>query len=306
MKSEASAGAVPWSKLSLGTVVLAVAVHSLWGGNAVAIKLSLEAFPPMWTAFLRFSIAIVCVALWAGFRGIPMRPKRSEWWWLVLLGVFFSIQIGLMNIGFEHTSGSIGSILMATNPIFAALWAHFLVAGDRLTRQRIIGLFVAFLGAAVVILQSGHIDGATAVGVGSGLVFLSAALLGCRLAYTGRLLQRMDEVRVVLWQMVISVPVFGVAALMSENIVWERVGLAPIAGIVYQGLVVAGLGFMLLTYLMKRYSTSVITSFNFVSPISGVLLSVLLLGDKITLHVLAGVALVGTGLYLVARHQASP
>lgn len=297
---------MPWSKLSLGTVVLAVAVHSLWGGNAVAIKLSLEAFPPMWTAFLRFSIAIVCVALWARFRGIPMRPKRSEWWWLVLLGVFFSIQIGLMNIGFEHTSGSIGSILMATNPIFAALWAHFLVAGDRLTRQRIIGLFVAFLGAAVVILQSGHIDGATAVGVGSGLVFLSAALLGCRLAYTGRLLQRMDEVRVVLWQMVISVPVFGVAALMSENIVWERVGLAPIAGIVYQGLVVAGLGFMLLTYLMKRYSTSVITSFNFVSPISGVLLSVLLLGDKITFHVLAGVALVGTGLYLVARHQASP
>jgi len=297
---------VPWSKLSLGTVVLAVAVHSLWGGNAVAIKLSLEAFPPMWTAFLRFSIAVVGVALWAGFRGIPMRPKRSEWWWLVLLGIFFSIQIGVMNIGFEHTSGSIGSILMATNPIFAALWAHFLVAGDRLTRQRIIGLFVAFLGAAVVILQSGHIDGATAIGVGSGLVFLSAALLGGRLAYTGRLLQRMDEVRVVLWQMLISVPVFGVAAVMSENIVWERVGLAPIAGIVYQGLVVAGLGFMLLTYLMKRYSTSVITSFNFVSPISGVLLSVLLLGDKITFHVLAGVALVGTGLYLVARHQASP
>ena len=297
---------MPWSKLSLGTVVLAVAVHSLWGGNAVAIKLSLEAFPPMWTAFLRFSIAVVCVALWAGFRGIPMRPKRSEWWWLVLLGIFFSIQIGLMNIGFEHTSGSIGSILMATNPIFAALWAHFLVAGDRLTRQRIMGLFVAFLGAAVVILQSGHIDGATAIGVGSGLVFLSAALLGGRLAYTGRLLQRMDEVRVVLWQMLISVPVFGVAAVMSENIVWERVGLAPIVGIVYQGLVVAGLGFMLLTYLMKRYSTSVITSFNFVSPISGVLLSVLLLGDKITFHVLAGVALVGTGLYLVARHQASP
>ena len=305
MKSQTPAGALPWSKLSFGTIVLAVAVHSLWGGNAVAIKLSLEAFPPMWTAFLRFSIAVVCVALWAGFRGIPMRPKRSEWWWLVLLGIFFSIQIGVMNIGFQHTSGSIGSILMATNPIFAALWAHFLVAGDRLTRQRIIGLFVAFLGAAVVILQSGHIDGATAIGVGSGLVFLSAALLGGRLAYTGRLLQRMDEVRVVLWQMVISVPVFGVAALMSENIVWDRVGLAPIAGIVYQGLVVAGLGFMLLTYLMKRYSTSVITSFNFVSPISGVLLSVLLLGDKITVHVLAGVALVGTGLYLVARHQAS-
>ena len=90
-------------------MVLAVAVHSLWGGNAVAIKIGLEAFPPMWTAFLRFTIAVVFVVLWAWFRGIPMRPQRSEWWWLVLLGIFFSIQIGLMNIGFDHTSASIGS-----------------------------------------------------------------------------------------------------------------------------------------------------------------------------------------------------
>ena len=75
-------------------MVLAVAVHSLWGGNAVAIKIGLEAFPPMWTAFLRFTFAVVCVVLWAWFRGIPMRPQRSEWWWLVLLGVFFFIQIG--------------------------------------------------------------------------------------------------------------------------------------------------------------------------------------------------------------------
>ena len=283
-------------------MVLAVAVHSLWGGNAVAIKIGLEAFPPMWTAFLRFTIAVVCVVLWAWFRGIPMRPQRSEWWWLVLLGVFFSNQIGLMNIGFDHTSASIGSILMATNPIFAALWAHFLIVGDRLTRQRMIGLFVAFLGAAVVILQSDRMDGPMAVGMGSALVFVSAALLGGRLAYAGHLLQRMDEVRVVLWQMIISVPVFGVVAIMTESIQWEHVGPGPIVGILYQGIVVAGLGFMLLTYLMKRYSTSVITSFNFVSPISGVFLSVLLLGDQVTWHVLAGVVLVGTGLYLVARH----
>ena len=122
------------------------------------------------------------------------------------------------------------------------------------------------------------------------------------MAYAGHLLQRMDEVRVVLWQMIISVPVFGVVAIMTESIQWEHVGPGPIVGILYQGIVVAGLGFMLLTYLMKRYSTSVITSFNFVSPISGVFLSVLLLGDQVTWHVLAGVVLVGTGLYLVARH----
>ena len=292
-----------WSRLPFQTVLLAIAVHSLWGGNPVAIKFSLQAFPPMWTAFLRFTIAVVCVVLWAWMRGLPMRPPRSEWWWLVLLSLLFALQIALLNIGFQYISGSIGAILIATNPIFAALWAHFLVSGDRLTLRRVIGLVIAFAGTAVVLLQGDEIDGIAAIGMGSALVLLSAMVLGGRLAYTGRLLQNLPEVRVVLWPMIISVPSFGVAAVLTDSIRWENVAWQPVVGILYQGLVVAGLGFMMLSYLMKRYSTSVITSFNFVSPISGVLLSMALLGDVMTLHIVVGVLLVAAGLYLVAGQR---
>ena len=90
----------------------------------------------------------------------------------------------------------------------------------------------------------------------------------------------------------------------KEIIRWENLGLAPIAGLLYQGIVIAGLGFMVISYLLSRYPPSVIASFNFVSPISGVMLSAMLLGDQITPAIVGGVICVGAGLYFVSRSKA--
>ena len=42
----------------LRIILVAVLIHSFWGGNPVAIKFSLEVFPPLWTAFFRFLIGV--------------------------------------------------------------------------------------------------------------------------------------------------------------------------------------------------------------------------------------------------------
>jgi drug/metabolite transporter (DMT)-like permease len=52
---------------------------------------------------------------------------------------------------------------------------------------------------------------------------------------------------------------------------------------------------------MKRYTPSVMMSFNFVSPVAGVLLSVWLLDERISALLLVGMALVAAGLALIAR-----
>ena len=43
--------------------------------------------------------------------------------------------------------------------------------------------------------------------------------------------------------MLLSLPLFALGGLALETIAWENLGWRPVAGIVYQGLVVAGLGF---------------------------------------------------------------
>ena len=56
-------------------VVIALLIHVLWGGNPVAVKYSLLVFPPLWTAFFRFAIAIVCVGMWAKLVGVAIWPS---------------------------------------------------------------------------------------------------------------------------------------------------------------------------------------------------------------------------------------
>jgi drug/metabolite transporter (DMT)-like permease len=285
----------------LQAIAIALFIHILWGGNPVAVKYSLLAFPPLWTAFLRFVIAIVCVGIWAKMSRISVLPAPHEWRPLALIGALFTVQIAAMNIGFNLTTGSMGAVLIATNPIFAALFAHFLLASDRLSILKSIGLLVAFVGTALVLMRGSGGLQTEHSGWGNVILLVSACLLGGRLIVSAKVLQRIDAVRVVLWQMILSLPLFAAGGFVFEKIRWDAIAWEPVAGLVYQGAIVAGLGFSVSFYLMKRYTPSVIVSFNFVSPIAGVLLSSWLLGDVITGHLWIGMLLVAVGLFLIAR-----
>ena len=285
----------------LGAVLVSLVIHSLWGGNPVAVKFSLIAFPPLTTAFLRFAIGIACIALWARWRGVRLLPERGEWRPLWIVALLFAVQIASMNVGFHHTSGAMGSVLIATNPLFAVVFAHFLVAGDRMTAARALGLLVAMAGTSIVLLGDADVAALDPGAAGNWIVLSSAVMLGLRLSLSARFVRRIDPTKVAIWQMVLSLPLFGAGALLLEEIAWDRVGIGPIAGLLFQGVVIAGVGFTVSYHLMKRYTPSVMMSFNFVSPVAGVLFAAWLLGDRIGSFLLAGMALVAVGLYLVAR-----
>lgn len=287
----------------LQAILIAIVVHSLWGGNPVAVKFGLLVFPPLWSAFFRFALGVVCVLVWAHLRGERIWPRRGEWGPLLLIGTLFTVQIWLMNLGFGLTTGAMGSVLIATNPIFAAFFAHLLVSGDRLTWLRGTGLAVAMAGAAVCLLQDADLAALDFGAIGNWITLTSACLLGLRLSLSARALRRMDPARVAVWQMLISLPLYALGGSLFETIRWEHLSWQPIAGIVYQGVVVAGLAFTVSFSLMKRYTPSVMMSFNFVSPVAGVLLSAWLLDERITPLLLLGMALVAAGLALIARRS---
>ena len=292
-------------KVPLQAILLAIFIHSLWGGNPVAVKFSLWVFPPLWSGFLRFAIAILCITLWAKINRIPIWPRTHEWPRLLILGLIFTLQIATMNIAIDNTTGALASILIATNPLFAVCFAHLWVPDDRLSWLKSGGLLIAFAGIVIMLMQD--LDdaalGTQLQNIGNWIMLFSAALLGARLAFSARLLRQIDTVRVLIWQMAFSLPLFAAGGLLWETIVWERLSWEPIAGIAYQGFVIAGLGFMVSSYLIKNYQPSVMMSFNFISPLSGVLLSIWLLGEPLTWHILVGMLAVALGLVLITRQR---
>ena len=285
-------------------MLAALAIHVLWGANPVAVKLGLEVFPPLWSGFLRFALGCLCVAAWARYARIPILPTRGEWPAILAIGALFTVQIALMNIGFGATTAANAAVLIASNPIFGVLFAHFLVPGDRVTPVRAFGVALAFGGTALVLARGAAPTGVEAhwgAGAGDWLVLASACLLGLRLALAGRLLQRVNEVRFNFWTMLVSLPLFAAGGLAWEEIRWERFGAVPVAGILYQGIVVAGLAFTVHYYLIRRYTPSVIISFNFVAPVAGVMLGIGILGERASAGLFGGMALVALGLALIAR-----
>ena len=147
----------------------------------------------------RFSASqsgIACIALWARWRGVRLLPEKGEWRSLWIAALLFAVQITLMNIGFHHTSGAMGSVLIATNPLFAVMFAHFLVAGDRMTAGKALGLLGRDGGGPSLALL-GDADLATLdpVAAGNWIVLSSAVMLGFRLSLSARFVRRIDRPR---------------------------------------------------------------------------------------------------------------
>ena len=303
------------SSLPLSALLIAVTIHTLWGGNVVGGKLALEAFPPFWSAAIRFMLGVATVWLWCRWRSKKLWPKRDEWRSMVVISLFFTTQISLMNMGFDATSGVNGAILISTNPLFAAIFAHFMLTSDRQGLVSMTGLAMAFAGVFLTLLVTGN----NAVGQtltqrlvalqfgnrGDWLCLASACLLGFRLIASASAMQRVDSYRLAFWQMLLSIPLFVLLGLVFEEIRWDRVDAAVIAGVAYQGIVVAGAGFMVTLWLMTRYRPSLMTSFGFIAPVSGVLLSILFLGESASIWLVVSLVLVAGGLLLLTQQRSS-
>jgi drug/metabolite transporter (DMT)-like permease len=286
--------------IPLKAVLISVLIHTLWGGNPIAGKFGLVVFPPFASAFIRFVIGVIVVGLWARYAKMRIWPEPHEWRPLIIIGLMFTLQIGLMNIGIDNTTGIIAAVLISTNPLFAALFAHYLIAGDQLTMNRIIGLLVAFAGVCLTMINPTDLTATDWFTLGIGASVASAMLLGLRLVLSANALKQIEPGRVAIWQMLISLPIYAVASWQFETIRWQLFNWPAVWGLLYQGVVVAGLGFVVSLWLMQRYQPGIMMSFNFVSPVAGVLLAGWLLGEAITSNVLYGVALVAIGLYLIA------
>lgn len=293
----------PRAETPLQVVLLALVIQMLWGGNLVAVKLGLTAVPPMWSAFWRFTAGTCTLLPWIWWRGVPLWPRASEWPGLLVLSGLFTVQIASMNWGTHLTTAGLATILISTNPLFASLFAHVFVPGDRVSPRRSAGLVLAFAGVCAIFVSQAAGRAAEAPLWGNLLMLTSGALLGGRLVFSQRLLQRIETTRLIFWQGLLALPVFAGSALLLESVRWERLAWQPVAAIAYQGMVIAGLGFMVTATLLRRYRPSVVTSFNFTQPVFGVLLSIVLLGEPFSWSLLAGLIAVALGLLIITTQR---
>jgi drug/metabolite transporter (DMT)-like permease len=271
----------------------------LWGGNSVSIKLALAGIPPLCLAGVRFLLGGLVVFIWAKTLGLSLNLHPNERKGIAGIVLIFLSQIYLLNAGTSHTLASRSTIFISAYPFFTTLFAHFFVPGDRISSNKVIGMILAFTGVISVFSES-FVLGDFQYLLGDVLVMSSAMLLGARQIYLKRLTQNMHPGKVLIWQAAPSLPIFFALSALFENQPLQ-LDIRILAGVLYQGLVVAGFCFILLTSLLQRYSASKLAVFGFITPLVGVFISHHLLGDPISPGILLSLFLVGAGITIVNR-----
>ena len=284
-------------QLTLGGGAFAMLLAAIWGGNPVAVKEGLKYSGPIRLAMLRMALGGLSVAGYALITGQSMRPRREELWPLAGIGVLFIAQTSLMYLGGDRTTAGHAVVLTSTHPLWAAVFAHFLVPGDRMTGRRIFGTLVAYSG--VVVVFAGDLTGEEGVGLDGDLMLAAqAALLGARLIYISQASQNVAPVKLLAAQAAFAVPAFLAISLAFESVPWQW-PWELIAALLYQGVVIAGFGFIGNAWLLQRYLPSRVAATQISTPFFGVILSWIVLGESIGYELIAGVALLTAGSALV-------
>jgi drug/metabolite transporter (DMT)-like permease len=285
-------------RLTLKATALALLTSTLWGGNSVAIKIALAGIPPLALAGARFLLGGLVVTGWSLALGIPLRLSGPERRWLLLLVLLFLVQIYLLNTGTHYTSAGRSTVFISTYPFFTSLFAHLSIPGDRLSRLKIVGMVVSFTGVVLIFAETLALGDLQYL-AGDLMVLASALLLGARQVYAKWLTQGIHPAKLLLYQASLSLPVFFVLSALLEHQAVYSFTPQITAAVLYQGLVIAGFCFIVATSLLRRYRASRLGVFGFITPVFGVLLSNLLLGEGVSAGLLVSVVLVGAGIAIV-------
>jgi drug/metabolite transporter (DMT)-like permease len=287
--------------LDLKAVVILLILCALWGGNMAAIKFSNKGLAPMFTAGLRSLFAAGLMYLWMRLRHEPLFPPGLKKIHAVMVGVLFGLEFACIYISQRYTLASRSYIFLYTHPFWVAWGAHYLIPGDRLTRRRLLGLVLAFAGL-VFAFSEGLSRFSGSVLWGDFLILLGALGWAATTLYIKRyLIGSCGAFQTLIYQLLFSAPVLLLLSLFMEgNPVYHLDGTVLLS-FVYQTVIVAWLSYWAWFYLVHIYPVTSLATFSFFTPIFGVFISSLVLGEALSLSLLVSLVLVSVGIYQVNK-----
>lgn len=264
--------------------------------NQVVIKVTNGGLQPVFFAGLRSFGAVICIYAWMRLRGIPL--NFSALGPGLLVGMIFAAEFVCLFLALDLTSVSRSAVIFYSMPVWMALGAHFLL-GERITSAKAAGLLIAFTGVAVAIFSRSDTGTESLIG---DLCALGAALgwAGSALGVRATRLKDDSPEMQLFWQVLVSTPLLLLAAPLFGPLIRE---LAPIHlwGLGFQIVFVVSGGFIFWLWLLSLYPAASVASFSFLSPVFGVLLGWLMLGEAVGPSILTSLVLVCVGLILINR-----
>ena len=289
----------------------------LWGSAFPGIKVGYELWNiegnETWRiirfAGVRFLLAGILVIIIAsiGTKKILI-PKKNEWGRIMLLSLFQTIgQYVFFYLGLAHTTGVNSAVVDSLTTFFAIIIASVFMHMEKLNSRKILGSVLGFAGVLIINITQ---EGFSFRPLGDGLIILSALCYGVSSSLIKKYSKEHDTVLFSGYQFAFGglvMILMGQAGIGTSGSMLLSVGnpdnkTGAIAILLYLALI-SSVAYTLWGILLRKNDVSKIAIFGFMTPVIGVLLSAIILGEADTLGVkyIFALILICAGIIIVNK-----
>ena len=273
----------------------------IWSFNYVAAKIGLRHMDVISFASIRMPLAALLMLplYFAQPRRTPL--DRRDIGAFAVLGFFgVIINSGCFVLGLTQTTSEHSVIVRALGPVLVLALA-VAMALEKLTPAKSAGMLLSFIG--VIRLETGHgVEPHSPLLLGDLYTFLSITGFAVYTVFAKRIAMRYDAVSmntyVVAAAGLMAAPV---ALRQAIHLQWGSVTSIGWAAMLYMALLTTVASYTIYSWVLRYMEPSRVAVINYVQPMVVILISIALLGEHPTQHLLAGGLLVLVGVYLTER-----
>lgn len=285
----------------------------IYGSGFMFIEIAIEQLTPLELTIYRTGIGMVLMLSLLAYVHKPLPRDRETWKALVIIGLL-NITIPFVVIAWAQTlvDSGITGVLIATNPLFSLVIAHFVFEDERMTRNKVIGVTLGFIG--VIILASRNIEGDTIDlegMLGYGGVIFGAFCFAAMGVYSRRVMQR-DVESVIVSAGATTVAFFALLGIVLVSLL-SGVEMTPITDLQPRTLAAVGvlgmfssfIAFVLGFYVIRQIGATRSSMMAYLIPVVSLTVGAIFLGEVIDLPIMLGTAVILVGLAFVNLQPAT-
>lgn len=292
-------------------ILAAFTAHMLWGAGTPLFKLSFADIPPITFAAIRFWFTAILLLGYLFYKKTELSFTRKDFLITLAVGISITAHIGLYFFGLSLSNGLNTSIIVSMSPIVTVFFA-FLFHKEEISSFMLMGIGIAFIGGLIIIGQpilSLGIQNKTIV-IGNIILFISVIMAVISAFFLKTIAKKYPSTH-------INAVIFSVGFLLflpfafleyRQQPLWIN-SLSYVSGV---GIIYAVVGNSVLAYFLytKAYQTLKMTQVEtsaYIMPVIGVLLSTLILGEKMSVFFVVGAIVTAFGIFLAeSRHPQHP
>ncbi|MGM8366043.1 DMT family transporter [Virgibacillus sp. W0181] len=279
--------------------LLLLLVMILWGFNVSAIKVLVTNIDPLFLTSVRIFTAGISVLMISYFMKIFRLPTKKE---LLVIGYIAIFNVvfhhSFMAIGLTQTSGVNAGLIAGTSPLVTMVLS-ILLLNDRVTRMRVAGFVLGFIGIVVTSLTGS--DGVTSISMGDLWIFLSILVQAFSFIQISKLTPDFDP-RLLTGYLLIfgSIFIFVFSLILDSDVTQITALFSWKLGLVFlfSAVLCTAFGHMTYNFAIKNVGPAETTIFINLNTFFALVGAALFLGESILINHFFGLILIFCGIFI--------